>query len=213
MVRMALEVPDKIAIVALVFSVFFAILNYLYTRRKTQPQPRIYISRVKPKVTYAERKDKKPTCSFNILFRNSGEISTFVDVNIFINVRPIIPFHTKTKEDQIHTLVSGSEKYEYALDAGQNDPRSFSFDLHENAKNWKEGTLMISGTYLGYKDRERHIMILFKGKREDERWKPVIYIVEEDTILGYIKRKIRLIQAWNQKRKYRKISKNATSIN
>ncbi len=205
---MVLDTSDKIAITALVISVFFATLNYLYARGKTQPQPRIYISKVKVIVPYAERKDKPPSCTFNILFRNSGEISTVLDLIIGINVRP---YHIERKKDEVHTLAPQPLTHVTSLHSGQNDPRNFSFDLTENAKDWNEGTLMVTGTYLGYKDRERHILLLFKGKRDEERWKPSIYVIEEDSILGFIKRKLRLLQKWNLNRKYRKLAKKTIS--
>ncbi len=196
---------ESIAIAALIITTSFALLNYLYARRRTQPQPRIYISKVRVEQPYIIRENKPPGCRIKLLFRNSGEISTVMDLSLVINVHP---YYSKRKKDVAQTLVPALINYEFPLDSGQNHSKAFVFDLVKEVENWEEGTLAIFGSYLGYKDKERNILLLFGGKRTDQRWKLLIYNIEEDTFLGVIKRGIWFIRSKYQKIKYRKVYKN-----
>ena len=191
---------DSIAIAAVLITTFFALINYLYARRRTQPQPRVYISKIRVDNPFIVRENKPPCCTFKILFRNSGDISTVIDVVIGINV---CPYYVEKKKDVVHTLAPSVIHYEFTLNSGQNHTKAFTFDLIEEVKDWEDGILTIYGSYLGYKDKERKIFIFFEGKRDDKRWIPRVYIVEEDTLLGFFKRRIRVIGSWYQKRKYR----------
>ncbi len=209
MIKLAWLRSDSIALAAILITASFALLNYLYARRRTQSQPRVYISKVRVDNPYIVRENKPPCCTFKILFRNSGDISTVIDLQIGINIRP---YYLERKKNVAQTLAPSPIPFELSLDSGQNTTQGFTFDLNERAENWEKGTLLIRGTYLGYKDKDRFIFILFKGKREDKQWKPQHYIIDEDTLLGFIRRIFRRFRSWILKMKYRRLAKKTISV-
>ncbi len=198
---MVWERSDSIALVALIVSTAFSLLNYLYTRKRTQNQPRILISSVKMEKPYIERDNQPPCCRIRILFRNSGKISTMMYLKISMR------FEKKYSKDFHQSEVKVEE---ISLNSGENLPKAYIFDLKKGFGTWSTGYLYIGGYYLGYKDKERQISIRFKGRRELDKepvyinllktWKPEFYMIEEDSILGYLKMAIWSVRLWRYKR-------------
>ena len=153
---------NKFAIIGTVVAVLGFFINLWYTWKSTKsPQPKIRISRVTTRTPWAERENLNPVISLLILIRNTGERSTFLSLNMQLMV--LI--------DRKGSFKSKKIPFETQMQAEQNLPKAFSFEMPRDASDWWFSSISIRGYYLNTKDKKKKIRFDAGNTRKNTEWK------------------------------------------
>ena len=163
---MELTIFEILSIVGTIFGILGTALTIYFRWKATKPkQPYFLISNVRVTNAWNPRKDNKPQIIFKILFRNTGEKSTVFNIKFKLSVL--------TLKEQIISIRS----YEVPLSPDQSHDKKLAFDIEENAKEWRSGSLEIMGYYLDRRDKKKKLREFYTGpNKEDEQWKKLFSI-------------------------------------
>ena len=159
---MAWTIFDKLAVIGTIIAVLGFLINLWYTWKSTKsPQPQIRISRVTTRDPWVERENLKPVISLLILIRNTGERSTFLSLNMQLMVLT----NQKRNFRSVKTL------FETEMQAEQNLPKAYNFEMHRDAFDWWFSSISIKGYYLNTKDKKRKIRFNAGNERKRTEWR------------------------------------------
>jgi len=172
LIKLVWETTHSISLAALVISFTFALLNYLYTRKRTKVRgPEFVIPYVEIETPYAVKQDKEktPYCTIIPLIQNIGDRMSYLLIQEIIMAIPVV---MQAKGTDVVTFTVGSvlslpEKMQFTPQ--HQVPKGFTIDfdpvLDHTVKAWKEAYLAILGVYTNQKGKMEVLAWGFKLER------------------------------------------------